>query len=390
MTLPREIKVGAFVFLGIVVMSLVVFMIGDEARLFESKVEYHAYFQDVQGLKRGSPVRMGGVDIGRVEAVGYTEEAADARLEVKMSIVEAEARRIRQDSIATVANRGLLGDKMITISVGSPEAPDLPPESTIRSEEPQDLSIMMDKLAVIGDKAEQVMRNLEKTTNTLSEDEFRQDVKDSVHSLRNVLHSLDEGEGFASKILNDPEQSARIERSIQNIERTTARLDQATAGLDQAIDQVNTGPGFAHDLLYGDTGTKALAEIGHAAGEVATTLEGVREGNGLARSFIYGDDESQQIMSNLNELSRELKGVVADMRAGKGTLGALLVDPSVYEDLKMLLGNVQRNKALRALVRYSITRDEKVEPIEVVDPKPATPAVERASGGDEAELSRSE
>jgi hypothetical protein len=56
------------------------------------------------------------------------------------------------------------------------------------------------------------------------------------------------------------------------------------------------------------------------------------------------------------------------MRQGKGTLGALLVDPSVYEDLKMLLGNVQRNQALRALVRYSIQKDDGAPAVEVVDP----------------------
>jgi phospholipid/cholesterol/gamma-HCH transport system substrate-binding protein len=43
-----------------------------------------------------------------------------------------------------------------------------------------------------------------------------------------------------------------------------------------------------------------------------------------------------------------------DIRAGRGTLGALLVDPSLYEDIKTLVGNVQRNEVLRALVRYAI------------------------------------
>jgi hypothetical protein len=48
-----------------------------------------------------------------------------------------------------------------------------------------------------------------------------------------------------------------------------------------------------------------------------------------------------------------------------------MVDPSVYEDLKMLLGNVQRNQALRALVRYSIQRDDGPAGVEVVDPEAA-------------------
>jgi phospholipid/cholesterol/gamma-HCH transport system substrate-binding protein len=70
-------------------------------------------------------------------------------------------------------------------------------------------------------------------------------------------------------------------------------------------------------------------------------------------------------------MSKDLRHIVADVRAGKGTIGALLVDPSVYEDVKMLLGNVERNKTLRALVRYSIKRDEKAPSVEVVDPSPA-------------------
>jgi hypothetical protein len=55
-----------------------------------------------------------------------------------------------------------------------------------------------------------------------------------------------------------------------------------------------------------------------------------------------------------------------------------LVDPSVYEDLKMLLGNVQRNQALRALVRYSIQRD--APGVEVVDPAPLSTHAPKSTG----------
>jgi hypothetical protein len=55
-----------------------------------------------------------------------------------------------------------------------------------------------------------------------------------------------------------------------------------------------------------------------------------------------------------------------------------LVDPSVYEDLKLVLGNVERNKALRALVRYSIRKDEATP--RVSDPNSGT-ASEKARAG---------
>ncbi|MEO7112287.1 MAG: MCE family protein, partial [Polyangiaceae bacterium] len=56
--------------------------------------------------------------------------------------------------------------------------------------------------------------------------------------------------------------------------------------------------------------------------------------------------------------SDDLREIVANVKAGRGTLGALLVDPSVYEDIKSVVGNVDRNEVLRALVRYSIKADE--------------------------------
>jgi phospholipid/cholesterol/gamma-HCH transport system substrate-binding protein len=61
------------------------------------------------------------------------------------------------------------------------------------------------------------------------------------------------------------------------------------------------------------------------------------------------------------------------MKAGRGTIGALLVDPSVYEDIKSLVGNVERNQVLRALVRYSIKQDEGQKPHAEVKDKPHDP-----------------
>jgi phospholipid/cholesterol/gamma-HCH transport system substrate-binding protein len=78
-----------------------------------------------------------------------------------------------------------------------------------------------------------------------------------------------------------------------------------------------------------------------------------------------------------------MKQIVADVKAGKGTLGALLVDPSVYEDLKLVLGNVERNKALRALVRYSIRRDGAQPPtVEVRDPAPSAVGSNKPDGAE--------
>lgn len=368
MATSREFKVGAFTLAGLLVVGAVVFMIGEERKLFESKLEYRTRFEEVQGLRRGSPVRMGGVDIGAVREVAYAEQADDTRILVKMDIVKGESRRIRQNSVATIEGKGLLGDKMIVISVGSQKLPQIPPGGDVPAKEADDLSQLMGKLGAITGQVEKVVGNLEKTTNSLADEKLHGNLKSSLESMTGILKSVDGSDGYVGKLIKSPEESQRLSQVMQNLESATAQLNKTTASINAILARVEQGPGLAHEVLYGEESAKAVSQFGGAADELRLTLKGIRDGNGLARSLIYGDQGSQQLLSNVNQMSEDLKQIVADVKAGKGTLGALLVDPSVYEDLKVVLGNVERNKALRALVRYSIRRDGTPPGVEVRDP----------------------
>ncbi|MCB9590190.1 MAG: MCE family protein [Polyangiaceae bacterium] len=381
MALPREVKVGFFVLAGMIVSGIVVFLIGDERGLFKSTDPYSARFSDVQGLKRGSPVRMGGLDIGTVTEVAYPEDPSDRRPYVRMTIHREQGARIRDNSVATIENRGLLGDKMVQITAGDMDVPAVPVGGEVRSKDPQDLADMLKKVTSIGEKAEGVMTNLERTTGTFAEPKFQEDMKTSMKSLSGILESVDKKEGYIGKLMSDPNESAKISRTLSNLERTTANLDRLVSGLNAAVHRVNHGPGLVHELVYGEAPPQTLNKFGDAAGEVALTLKGIREGKGMAHSLLYGGEgEEADAVKNINAMSADLRKVVADLRAGRGTLGALLVDPSVYEDLKMLLGNVQRNQVLRALVRYSIKQDEASPSVKNPDGKTPKAAAGAASG----------
>lgn len=359
MALARETKVGAFVLAGLIATGGVIFLIGEERQLFKDKLTYQVAFTDVQGLRRGSPVRMGGVDIGAVDAVRYGEDAKDAKIYVDISVVEDESRRLRQDSVASIEGKGLLGDKMIVVTVGNPSKPAIPVGGRIPSREAEDMTQMIAKLGSITTQVEKVVTNLERTSGSLADEKFHEDLKSSVNSLSGILNSMNRGEGYVGRMLNDPAEAERISKVVDNLADVTAELGRTTQGVNAILARVQNGPGLAHEVIYSEESAKTVSQFGGAADELRITLKGIREGNGLARSVIYGDDASQATMANLNAMSNDLRQIVADVRAGKGTVGALLVDPSVYEDLKMVLGNVERNRALRALVRYSIKKDEK-------------------------------
>jgi phospholipid/cholesterol/gamma-HCH transport system substrate-binding protein len=372
MVSAREIKVGIFVLAGLALAGMVIFMIGEERQLFDPKVAFRAVFDDVEGLKRGSTVRMGGVDIGNVERVAYSQDANDLKLYVSLRIVSTQARRIRKNSRAKIDAKGLLGDKVITIISGTPDQPVLNVGDVIPTDkDSQDLASALGRVGNISIKTEQIVENVSKITGEFADVKLAADVKTSAESLSHILSSVDTGNGYVAKLLTDPAEAQRIGNTISALERSAAELDKTLAAVSAIAVRIDKGPGLVHEVIYGDSSAKSVEQIGAAAEQLALVLKGIREGNGLARAALFGDDSTQQINKRIDRILGTVEGILADVRAGKGTLGALLVDPSVYEDLKVVLGNVERNKALRALVRYSIQSSGTERAVEVKDPPPA-------------------
>jgi phospholipid/cholesterol/gamma-HCH transport system substrate-binding protein len=362
--MSRQLKVGLFVILGISLMMLAIFLIGDTSHLWEAKTDYRAAFRDVGGLKPGAPVRMGGLDIGTVQSVGYdNKNLNDSRLYVRMAVVNEQARRIRTDSVATVGNKGLLGDKMIEVTIGSPAAPPLQPTALIPTEEPADIFSAARKVA---EAAQATVEQLEPLVKSLGDPRFADDIKGTVSDVHSLLDAVVRGDGTMHRLFFDKAQANRIDDLIARADESASRLNVVLGDVDDMTAHVRQGPGMAHALIYdGDLSS-------HAAGSLAELhedLRAIREGNGLAHALVYGDSSSQHVMSNVNAMSDDLRAIVGGIREGKGTIGALLVDPTIYEDLKAAIGNVERNQVLRAFVRYSIKADEQHKGPEVSDHK---------------------
>jgi phospholipid/cholesterol/gamma-HCH transport system substrate-binding protein len=91
------------------------------------------YFDNVQGLIPGAPIRLAGKDVGTVENVLFSD-LGEGRppVQVDLLVEEAVQHRIREDSLATIATIGLLGDKYVEISMGTPAAQVLPPPGRCR------------------------------------------------------------------------------------------------------------------------------------------------------------------------------------------------------------------------------------------------------------------
>ncbi|MFN0064207.1 MAG: MlaD family protein [Myxococcaceae bacterium] len=351
------VRAGIFVAIALLLAALVVLFIGRERRYFDRQVMYRAAFENVEGLKKDSPVWLGGLEVGRVSNIRFAEDLGDQRIEVQIELSRQYSDRVRQDSIARLASRGVLGDRAIDVSLGTPESPPIPVGGFIAIGSSGDLSSLMKAAGRVVDDATAITGTLRTAVAAYGDPKLARDVAGAVASLRQVLDGVATGEGALNALVFDPRTGSEVRTLVSNAQKAARSVDSAVTHLDGILEEVHQGRGGAHALIYEREGAQAVADIGQAAAELATILKGARQSkDGAVYQLVYGD--AREMFADLGAAAADLRKVTHTIASGKGSIGALINDPTLYDDLKQVLGNVKRNRVLRALVRMSITNQE--------------------------------
>src|SRR5438445_13096030 len=101
MTNTLETRLGIFFALALIAAFLIMEMIGS-FDFFKRGIRVHAQFSTVQGLKEGDPVKMAGVQVGRVEKIELLEDKVD----VTMKLNKPDTGRTDSKAIVKVAGLG--------------------------------------------------------------------------------------------------------------------------------------------------------------------------------------------------------------------------------------------------------------------------------------------
>lgn len=359
--MARNVKVGIFLLLGLVVAGVLIFLVGDERHMFQRHATLHATFRDVGGLKVGSPVRMGGLDVGQVESITFGNSQRDRLIHVYFTMISDQLQRVRSDSRVSIASKGLLGDKALDISMGTAAGHALASGATVQSEETDDMASALRAASQAAVRVNTVLEDISHLTATLAAPQTTADMQSAMHDLSSITHQIAVGPGPAHEMLTSEPMARRIDALVASLQSTANHASGTMDSVDGLVREARTGNGLVHALVYDRQGGQMVQRLAAAADEVGAITRDVRTGNGGLHQVIYGTDLSQAL-ANVNQVSSQTNALMTDIRAGRGTLGALLVDPSLYEDIKTLVGNVQRNEVLRALVRYSIHQDEGARP----------------------------
>lgn len=330
----------------VLIIVVAAFVLGGGTEAFAPRYTLHAQYDDVQGLKPGAIIRLAGIDVGEVTKVDLADKTDGAKnVSVLMSIRLEYQAKILQDSVAGITGVGVLGDNIVTITVGTPGKDPLTDGGTITTSEPLSFLNYADQASSIIGNTASISHKFDLMLGT--EDAAAQGaLGESLHHVEAMLQEAKEGKGILHVLFYDEAAGRKTKEILSNAQLVTADFADMTHN-------IRSGDGLAHELIYGDGGEALADELSELAGEVTSIVQDIKTKDSLAHSVLY-DPSKARMMDDAAASVAEVKSILQAVDDGEGTAGLLIRDPQLYEDLRALLGGAQRNALLRAYVRSTM------------------------------------
>lgn len=278
----NELKVGFLTLIALGSLVVVSLKITGNKGGFGEYVEYKTILNDATGIYEKSSIKVAGIVAGRVKSINLSGSQALITFEVLKEI------KISKVSILRVKTVGFLGDKYMDIYLGDPNQPRLKAGSLVANESGAGFE-------ELGKDASEVLK----------------DVKAIAKAVREGLY--DENK---NNIVKD------IMKNIKDFSQNAKEI---------AVD--------LNDMVKGNKGNinDTLADLKKVAAQLAYETDRYQDG-----SLMNDMEDLKPILANVDRATSDLKDILADIKAGKGTVGKLLRDDEVVDQVNQTLSGVNR------------------------------------------------
>ncbi len=274
----NEFKVGLMALASMIAVVVMSLVVTSNQSGFGDYVTYRTIINDASGIFPKTPIKVAGINAGRIKSIELQGNKALITFEV------LERVKITQNSVLKIKAVGFLGDKYLEIYVGdSPQR--LAVDSFLESEE--------------GGGVEALVKDAS---------EVMKDVKSIVKSLKSSL--APEGEEPPIKVILED-----VKDLVGNTKEVTASLKRVISGNEEKfnnmIDSLET---FSTDLAY---------HMDRQEPESAMS-------------------DVKAILKKTDNMMMDLNSIVRDIRNGKGTVGKLLVEEEIADEVRETLAGVKK------------------------------------------------
>lgn len=305
----EEVKVGAVLAVALLLLAGGIFFVGNTGSVFGNRYELVTLMRSAAGLVPGAAVQLAGQPVGQVVRITFIEPEnrppGGEGLAVWVAINRQVRSQIRTDSEARVRTLGLLGDRIIDIEPGSPEAAILEPGDTLLAADVLDYAQLLDDASTAVAGLSRLVRSLDELTRDLLAGEgtvgqllVNPELYDRLSSLSGdlsrLLSSLNEGKGTFGRLVTDDELYERLVAAVASLDTVTAKLARGEGSLGRLLES---------DSLY--------ESLAGAAERTDSLLAGLRAGEGSIGQLIVDETLYEELL----RMVVELNNILSDLRA---------------------------------------------------------------------------
>ena len=334
MAMSVEKKVGMFFVFGLIILG-VLLEVGEKWNPFEKNVPYKTYLTSITGLKVGDPVRLAGVDVGKITSIIILNDKIEIDFEVKPGT------RIKTDTVAGLRLTNLLGGQFLGLSFGSPNAPLLPPGSVVTGKDVANIDIIVDNLSDVVKDAKNFVNNLNKNQEEVLKkisgilDENRGNLRESISNFNSITAKIDRGEGSLALLLNDKKLFNDASSAVESFKSVAGKIERGDGTLGKLVND---------ETLYRDASSlvadmrTGVADLNAGMKDVKEITAKINRGEGTFGKLVHDD----VLYNDLRDASKNVKEITQKINSGQGTIGKLVNEDQLYRDTTATLKKAER------------------------------------------------
>ncbi|MFO7939679.1 MAG: MlaD family protein [Bacteroidales bacterium] len=317
------LRLGLFVSVGLALFIIAIYYIGAKNNLIGKTITLRGIFTDVSGLRIGNNVRYSGINVGTVTDISL---ANDSLVLVEMSVEKNMQQVIRKDSRLAIGSEGVMGNKIMSVTPGTPNAPTINHFDTLPTVETVKFEAILFELKKSSQNATQITENLVAIT-----------------------HKINRGEGIFGKLFSDTVLSnnlTRISLHTANLTRDfshiSEKLNQEEGAFGKLLTDSSVGmqlETITSDLAYAITDLRKVMhklEQGESLfGKILTDTAFSANLNTMSANLQYTLLQSRQVADNLEIISTE-------MVKGRGLVNRLLLDTAFADSIETTVQNINQ------------------------------------------------
>jgi phospholipid/cholesterol/gamma-HCH transport system substrate-binding protein len=324
-----EVKVGLLVLVAMGLLVALVLVMGGVhlGRRFAIAVD----FNNPGGLQGGAPVKIAGVRVGQVDRLEFRGPQIDPRtgrsalVRVHIEVDERYRPELHADAAFYVTTQGVLGEQFLAIDPGTATQPALDITRPVEGIDPPRIDLFIARAYSLLDDTVTALRSNRRQIGTMVDD-----LSGVLHDTRDVLHR----------------NAGRVDSILENTDRAIRDADGlVNAARDRYVDgaQVRRIVQHADSILA--TVDREAPPLSREARALVARLDHIAAGVGdtQVQDLQRALHDVRSLTERANTVMTDVQAVSGRVRAGQGTVGALLMDEELYDDLQELIRDLKHN-----------------------------------------------